>query len=111
MEVRLAGIATPHIPAKAEARGDVYRQRAREYLAGLLSNKVVQINGYNTDSENRVVAEVCLNDRNINLEMLCAGFAEVCHEELHRDLDLEPYRRAETEARKAGRGMWASGGR
>jgi micrococcal nuclease len=111
MEVRLAGIATPNILTKGEAQEDVYSQRAREYLAELLLDKVVQINGYDTDSENRVVAEIYLNDSNINLEMLRAGFAEVYHEELHRELDLEPYRRAETEARNAGRGMWASGGR
>jgi micrococcal nuclease len=111
MEVRLAGIATPNILTKGEAPEDVYRQRAREYLVELLLDKVVQINGYDTDSENRVVAEVYLNGLNINLEMLRAGFAEVYHEQLYRDLNLGPYRRMETEARNAGRGMWALGGR
>ena len=111
MKVRLAGIATPPGMRGEGSQGISHNQRTREYLGELLLHKVVRIRAYGSDIEDRVVAEIYLNGRNINLEMVRAGFAEVYRERLHKDLDLEPYRRAEQEARKAGRGMWASGDR
>ena len=107
----MAGIAMLNIPGKAGGAEDVNSLRPRQYLADLILNEIVHIESYGTDIENRVVAEIYLDGRNINLDMVRAGFAEVYSGGLHKDLDLEPYRRAEEEARKAGRGMWASGGR
>lgn len=105
----MAGIAMPQGVRVGGSQGASLGQKARGYLDELLLNKIVRIRAYGSDTENRVVAEIYLNGRNINLEMVRAGFAEVYREGLPKDLDLEPYRRAEQEARKAGRGMWASG--
>lgn len=111
MEVRLAGIATIKMPGKAGGEESVNSLRPREYLADLILNEIVHIASYGSDIENRVVAELYLDGMNINLEMVRAGFAEVYSGGLHKDLDLERYRRAEQGARKAGLGMWASGDR
>jgi len=111
MKVRLAGITLQQDMRRWGSKRIVHSEKARQYLAGLLLNKIVRIRAYGSDMENRVVAELYLNGRNINLEMVRAGFAEVFSGGLYRELDLEPYRRAEQEARKAGRGMWALDGR
>ncbi len=107
----MAGIATPQGVRGRGSQGASLGQKARGYLEELILNKIVSVRAYGTDMEDRVVAELYLDGRNINLEMIRAGFAEVYSERLHKYLDLEPYRRAEEEARKAGRGMWALVGR
>ncbi len=107
----MAGIATPQGVWGGGSKRDTHSKKARQYLAELLLRKIVYIRAYGSGSDGWVVAVVYLDGRNINLEMARAGFAEVFSEGLHKDLDLEPYRRAEEEARKAGRGMWGSGGR
>ena len=45
----------------------------------------------------------------MNLEMVKAGLAEVYRGRPAKGLDLEPYRAAEGEAKKAGIGMWSLG--
>lgn len=107
----MAGIATPQGVWGGESKRVAHSKKARQYLAELLLHKIVHISAYGSGSDGWVVAVVYLDGRNINLEIIRAGFAEVYSGGLHKDLDLEPYRRAEEEARKAGRGMWASGGR
>jgi micrococcal nuclease len=111
MEVRLAGIATPQGVWGGGSQGLTHGQEARKYLTELLLHKIVRIRAYGSGSDGQVVAVVYVDGRNINLEMIRAGFAEVYSEELHKDLDLGPYRRAEQEAIKAGRGIWALVGR
>ena len=111
MEVRLAGIAAPQGVWGGGNKRVTHSKKARQYLAKLLLHKIVHIRAYGSGSNGWVVAVVYLDGRNINLDMVRAGFSEVYSEGLHKDLDLEPYRRAEEEARRAGRGMWASGGR
>ena len=49
--------------------------------------------------------------KNINIEIIRDGLAEVSGEELPRGLDLDPYRKAQNEAMKAERGMWFHGKR
>jgi endonuclease YncB( thermonuclease family) len=43
----------------------------------------------------------------VNLEMVKAGLAEVYRGKPAGGLDLEPYWKAEAEAKKAGIGMWS----
>ena len=70
-------------------------------------NKVVEIKGYGLDRYNDVSGVIFLKGKNINIEMIRAGLAEVSSEELLRDLDLDPYRKAQNEAMKAERGIWS----
>lgn len=107
----MAGIATPEILRREGSQGSLYRQCARDYLTTLILNEIVHIKGYGLDSYNRVLAVVYINGKNINLEMLRAGLAEVCRKELPKGLDLGPYRSVEAEARKARRGIWVLGKR
>jgi micrococcal nuclease len=107
MEVSLAGIRIPGISATGHGRGQTYTRQAKEYLAQLVLNKVVEIKGYGLDRYERVLGVVFLRGRNINLQMVRAGLGEVNRNMPPRGLDLEAYRSVEEEARRAGRGIWA----
>jgi endonuclease YncB( thermonuclease family) len=52
------------------------------------------------------LAEVFVDGNNVNLEMVKAGFAEAYRGSPAPGHNMEPYRQAEEDARKAGRGMW-----
>jgi len=107
MEVRLAGIVTPGISKMERSQGQTCIQGAKEYLAEVILNRVVEIKGYGLDQHDRVLGEVFLRGKNINLEMVRTGLAEVCRGKSPMSFDLEPYLKVEEEARKAKRGMWA----
>jgi len=47
--------------------------------------------------------------KNINLEMIEAGLAEVYRGKPPKGFNLEPYRQAEAEAKKYGIGVWSLG--
>ena len=72
----------------------------------MILSKVVDIKGYGLDRYNCVLGEILLDGKNINLEMVKAGLAEVYTGETAKGLDLVPYRRAETEAKEARLEMW-----
>jgi endonuclease YncB( thermonuclease family) len=107
MRVSLAGIDAPANLKIQKTLGQPYRQLAKEYLAELVLNKVVEIKGYGLDRDNDVSGVIFLNGKNINIEMIRAGLAEISGEELPQNLDLGPYRRAQTEAMKAELGIWS----
>jgi len=75
--VRLVGIDTPETSKKKREPGQPYSQQAKKHLVGLLLNKVVEIKGYGLGPYNRILRVVYLNNKNINLEMIRAGLAEV----------------------------------
>jgi micrococcal nuclease len=106
MEVRLAGIVTPGISRIERGQGQTYNQRAKKYLTELLLDRVVDIKGYGLDHYDRILGVVFLEGKNINLEMVRAGLAEVYRGKPLTGFDLEPYRKVEEEARRAKRGIW-----
>jgi hypothetical protein len=57
----------------------------------------------------RTLGVVFVNGIDVNLEMIKAGLAEVYRGPPAKGLDLEPYWKAEKEAREAGREMWSLG--
>jgi len=77
--------------------------------SALVLHKNVEIKGYGLGPNNRIIGEIFIDGNNINHEMLRAGLAEVYEGKSPESLDLEPYRRLETEARDAGRGIWSQG--
>ena len=107
MEVRLAGIVTPGTSRVERRQGQTCIQSAKEYLAEVILNRVVEIKGYGLDQHDRVLGEMFLRGKNINLEMVRTGLSEVCRGKSPMSFDLEPYLKVEEEARKAKRGMWA----
>ena len=107
MRFGLAGIDAPENSKIKGYPGQPYGQFAKEYLSKLVLNKVVEIKGYGLDRDNDVSGVIFLNGKNINIEMIRAGLAEISGEELPQNFDLGPYRKAQTEAMKAERGIWS----
>jgi micrococcal nuclease len=107
--VRLVGIDAPETSKKKNEPGQPYSRKATQYLAGLLLNKIITMIEYGIDQYGRILGVIFVNDTNANLEMLKAGLAEVYRGPPAKGLALDPYWKAEEEARKAKRGMWVLG--
>ena len=107
--VRLVGIDAPETSKKKRDPGQPYSQQAKKYLASLVLNKSVDIKGYGLDRYSRILGVIYLNNKNINLEMVKTGLAEVYRGKPPRDLAMEPYLEAEKRAREAKTGMWSLG--
>lgn len=103
----MAGIVTLEISRIERGQRQTNSRRARNYLVELILDKIVNIKGYGLDHYDRILGVVFLKGKNINLEMVRVGLAEVYRGKSPMGLDLEPYRKVEEEARKAKRGMWA----
>jgi endonuclease YncB( thermonuclease family) len=109
LKIRLVGIDAPETSKGKRDPGQPFAERAKKYLAGLVLNKNVEIIGYELDRYNRVLGLVVLEGKNVNLELVKAGLAEVYRGDPARGMDLGPYWAAEKEAREAKRGMWDLG--
>ena len=109
IEVRLVGIDTPEISKKEKDPGQPFSQQAKDFLAGLVLNKTVDIRGYGLGPNNRILGAIYLEGKNINLEMVKAGLAEVYRGIAPHKFPLLPYWQMEKEARDDRRGMWSLG--
>jgi len=109
IRVRLVGIDAPETSGRKREPGQPYSQQAKKYLAGLVLNKVVDIKGYGLDRYNRILGVIFLEDKNINVEMIKAGLAELYRGKPPPGLEIAPFWRAEKEAKEAKRGMWSLG--
>jgi micrococcal nuclease len=109
--VLLAGLDAPEIASRSHEKGQPYGQEAKGYLEGTILNKTVDIKGYGLGPypSNHLIGEIFFEDKNINIEMIKEGLAEVWREKPPDGLDIDPYLEAEQEAKKAGRGMWSLG--
>jgi endonuclease YncB( thermonuclease family) len=110
-KVRLVGIDAPETSQKRYQPGQPYSQQAKKYLSSLVLNRTVSIIGYELDVYNLVLGVVSWEGININLEMVRSGLAEVYRGNPPKGLDLDPYWKAEREAKAAMRGMWSLGDR
>jgi micrococcal nuclease len=108
-KIRLVGIDAPEKSRKKHEPGQPFSQASTKHLAGLVLNKYVDIVPYGTDRYDRTLAVVYLDGKNVNLEMVKAGFAEVYRGKPAPGFDNGPYERAENEARSAGKGIWSLG--
>lgn len=109
IKVRLVGIDAPETSKKKREPGQPYGRRAGKYLAGLVLNKIVNIKGYGSDRYGRILAEIYIDDKNINLEMVKTGYAEVYSGRPPRGLYMKEYQKAEVWARNSGQGIWSQG--
>ena len=109
INVRLAGIDAPETSREKRDPGQPFSQQAKKYLSGLVLNKFVDIKGYGLDRYSRILGVIYLGDRNINLEMVKTGLAEVYRGKPPREFDTAPYLEAEKRAREAKTGMWSLG--
>ncbi len=107
-KIRLVGIDCPETGFK-EQKTQPYSQKAKQYLISLLDNKRIAIKTYGIDAYNRQLAEIFYDNKNINLEMIKAGLAEVYKGKRPTNFDSQTYLKEEAYARQAGKGMWRQG--
>lgn len=106
--IRLAGIDSPEIGYEGRP-SQPFSQSARQFLRDLVENKKVAVKSHGTGGYNRQLAELFIEDTNINLEMIAAGLAEVYTGRLPKALNADLYRRTEAGAKQRGKGMWTLG--
>ena len=92
--VRLVGIDAPEISHKKGQSIQPYSQKSKKHLAGLILNKTVEIKGYGLDRYNRTLGVIYLDGKNINLEMIRVGLAEVYQGKSPYGLNMEPFQEA-----------------
>lgn len=109
LKVRLAGIDAPETSRSKGDTGQPYSQQAKRYLTDLVLNKSIIVDSYGLDPDHRMVGVVYVGTKNINLEMVKAGLAEVTRGTPPKGFDLRPYREAQENAREERMGMWSLG--
>ena len=107
--IRLVGIDAPETSKKKHDPGQPFSQQSTKFLAGMVLNKYVDIVSYGNDRYGRTLGVVYVDGKNVNLEMVKAGLAEVYRGKPAPGFDNDPYQKAEDEARSAGKGMWSLG--
>jgi endonuclease YncB( thermonuclease family) len=109
IDVRLAGIDAPELCPQEKELAQPFSREAKEYLKKLILNKWVSIKSYGEKRYTLLWGEIFFEGKNVNLEMLRAGYAEVYRGKSPPKLSLAPYFEAEKEAKAAKRGIWAQG--
>jgi micrococcal nuclease len=106
--IRLVGIDSPEI-GYGDQESQPFGQEAKAYLEDLLDNREVTLKNHGEDSYHRQLAEVFADGKNINIEMIKQGLAEVYHGDPPKTLDRSFYLKEEEKAKKAGKGIWRLG--
>ena len=106
LKIRLVGIDAPEFSKKKHLPAQPFSQKSKEYLASIVLNKKVDISPYGKDRYGRILGVVFVDGKNVNLEMIKAGLAEVYRGTPAPGFDNEPYQKAESEARNAVLGIW-----
>lgn len=96
IRIRLHAIDAPE-------RGQAHGQVAKEALSGLVFGSAVQVEPFEQDRYDRLVARLWLGDLDVNAEMVKRGYAWV----YRRYADDPAYCAFETAARDLRRGLWA----
>ena len=74
-KIRLACIDTPEL--KGKKADPIPAKKARDFLNNLVTNKKVSIRRISTDRYGRTVAEIFLNEENIQKEIVNNGFGVI----------------------------------
>ena len=107
LKIRMVGIDAPEASTSKHRAGQPFSRQSTQHLSSLILNKNVDVKSYGSDRNGRTLGEVfLLNGKNVNLEMVQAGLAEVYRGKPASGLDMEPYWKAEGDAKVAKRGMW-----
>jgi endonuclease YncB( thermonuclease family) len=115
LKVRLYGIDAPETEkinrktGRVNKLGQPYGDESEKYLASLVLGKTVRLDIIDIDRYRRMVSVVWLGERNINLEMVKAGMAEVYVEYLKYQPYRDQFLRAEREAKLKRLGIWSQG--
>jgi endonuclease YncB( thermonuclease family) len=100
LKVRFAGIRIPRTRQAAV-------EKARKYLGNLIFDRIVEIRNCGCLDHGWILGEVIMDGRNLNLELLETGMAEVDREQFSEEMNLSAYLNAEQEARRANKGIWS----
>lgn len=107
LTIRMVGIDAPEASTSKHRAGQPFSRQSTQHLSSMILNKTVDVKSYGSDRNGRTLGEVfLLNGKNVNLEMVQAGLAEVYRGKPAAGLDMAPYWKAEQEAKAAKRGMW-----
>lgn len=94
-KIRLDGIDAPE-------KGMPYARKAKEYLAALLLNQVIELRVISIDRYERYICKVYCNQKEVNLQMVQAGYAWH-YTTYNKDTLLS---QAEAKARQQKTGLW-----
>ncbi|MBU0985811.1 MAG: thermonuclease family protein [Proteobacteria bacterium] len=106
IKVRLFAIDAPELTVKFGQPEQPFSKQAKEFLAELILKKEVDIHGYGLDPYNHILGIIYVDGKNVNLEMIKAGLAEISRSRSAGN-DIMLYRRAEIEAQAASKGIWS----
>lgn len=104
-KIRLVGIDAPEIGYRGQ-KSQPFCKKSKSYLSFLVADQSVSLKSYGIGGYNRQLAEVFVGDKNINLEMIKAGLAEVYKGKRPKTLGSKMYLDAEAAAKKNRTGMW-----
>ena len=106
--IMLVGIDAPEVSNRPDGTHQPFAQAAKRFLSTIVLNKTVVVKGYGTMPypDNHIISEIYLDGKNVNLEMVKHGMAEAQRENLPKGFEIEPYLKAEEEARRVRNGMW-----
>lgn len=110
LKIRMVGIDAPETGGSRKP-GQPYSQKAHQYLSRQIHNRSVTLKTYGLGGYNRILAEVFINDINMNLEMVKAGLAEVYQGSKPKTFNAAPYLAAQDQARIRRIGMWVQDSR
>lgn len=99
VKIRLYGIDTPE-------KGQAFGNKAKKYTASLVAGKVVDIEPITKDRYGRTVALVRVSWKNVNEEIIRAGYGWVYRKYCKKSFCGDWYK-LESKARKSGIGLWA----
>jgi endonuclease YncB( thermonuclease family) len=109
MQIDLVGIDAPEMEVKNRVKGQPFSQKAQKELSTMIFNKPFSYRAHGFTARNHVLAVVYSEGKNINLEMLKAGLAEVYRGKLPQGFNIAPYKAAEKQAKESDRGIWSLG--
>ena len=107
--VRFIAIDAPEISYSKGEPSQPFSTQSKKMLTELILNRTVEIKGYGLDKYNRLLAVVFYRGKNIGVEMVRLGLAEIYQGELPDNFDLKDYKQAEFQAKTSRRGMWNQG--
>lgn len=107
--VRFVAIDAPEISYTKGEPSQPFSEQAKKMLTELILNRFVEIKGHGLDKYNRLLAVVSYAGKNIGVEMIRQGLAEIYQGELPDNFNLKDYKQAEFQAQTSRRGMWSQG--
>lgn len=107
-KVRLVGIDAPE-SGRNQVPDQPFAKAAAQSLSQWTAGRSLRLKLYGTDAYNRVLAEVFHRGKNLNLDLVSQGLAEVYQGRPAPGFNPAPYHRAQTIAKAAKKGIWSQG--